>query len=54
MAPTMSALDELINTLVNFTPEQLQAFLSHEITLSILQPEATSESCLPGVSSNAQ
>ena len=43
----MSALDELIDCLINFTPEQLEQFLNHEITLSILQPEAASESFLP-------
>jgi hypothetical protein len=49
----MAAINELINYLVNFTPEQLEQFLNHEITLSILQPEEASESYLPGVPSNA-
>lgn len=48
----MAAINELINYLVNFTPEQLEQFLNHEITLSILQPEEASESYLPGVLSN--
>lgn len=50
----MSALEELIDYLISFTPEQLEQFLSHETTLSILQPEEASESYLPGASLSAQ
>jgi hypothetical protein len=53
MDDPMSALEELIDCLINFTPEQLEQFLNHETTLSILQPEEASESCLPGVSLSA-
>lgn len=42
----MSAIEELMNYIVNFTPEQLEQFLKHEITLSILQPEEEAKSCL--------
>ena len=45
----MSAIEELVNYITNFSPEQLDQFLNHEITLSILQPEGASESCLQGV-----
>lgn len=44
----MNALEELIDYIINFTPEQLEQFLNNEITLSILRPEEASESCLPG------
>lgn len=50
----MSAVEELVNYIINFTPEQLEQFLNHETTLSILQPEEASESYLPGVSSSGQ
>lgn len=53
MEDSMSALEELIDYLINFTPEQLKQFLNHETTLSILQPEAASESYLPGESLSA-
>ena len=53
MEVTVSALDELINCLVNFTTEQLDQFLTNEVTLSTLQPEGASESCLPGESLSA-
>lgn len=43
----MSALDELIDIILNFTPEQLEEFLTNPVTVSILQPEEASESCLP-------
>lgn len=46
----MSAIDELINIILSFTPEQLAEFLSNPVTVSILQPEAASESCLQEVS----
>lgn len=46
----MSAVDELIKIILNFTPEQLAEFLSNPVTVSILQPEATSEPCLQEVS----
>ena len=46
----MKPIEELINYLINFTPEQLDQFLSDPITVSILQPEEASESCLPEVS----
>ena len=35
----MSALEELINIIIEFTPEQLEAFLRHPITVEILQAE---------------
>lgn len=41
----MNAVDELINYIVNFTPEQLEEFLSHPVTESILRPEEASEPC---------
>ena len=41
----MSAIDELIKYLLNFTPEQLDKFLLNRITQSILQLEEASESC---------
>ena len=43
--PAMNAVDELINYIVNFTPEQLEEFLSHPVTESILRPEEASEPC---------
>ena len=46
----MKAVDELINIITNFTPEQLKQFLSNPITESILQPEEASEPCLQEVS----
>lgn len=46
----MNAVDELINYIKNFTPEQLEKFLSHPVTESILRPEEASESCLQEVS----
>ena len=46
----MTALDELVNLLLEFTPEQLNQFLNNPVTVSILQPEEASESCLPEVS----
>ena len=46
----MTAFEELVNILIDFTPEQLKKFLSDPVTVSILQPEEASESCLPEVS----
>ena len=46
----MKAIDELVNLLLNFTPDQLKQFLNDPITVSILQPEEASESCLQEVS----
>lgn len=46
----MNAVDELVNILLNFTPEQLKQFISDPVTVSILQPEEASESCLQEVS----
>ena len=40
----MSAIDELIKYLCNFTPEQLDKFLLNRITQSILQSEEVAES----------
>jgi hypothetical protein len=50
----MAAINELIDLLIKFTPDQLETFLSHEITLSILRPEEASEFCLLEASSNVQ
>ena len=46
----MKAVDELVNIILNFTPEQLKQFLNDPVTLSILRPEGEQESCLPEVS----
>lgn len=46
----MSAIDQLVKLLLDFTPEQLNQFLNDPVTVSILQPEEASESCLPEVS----
>ena len=43
----MKAIDELVNILVNFTPEQLKQFLNDPVTVSILRPEEASEPYLP-------
>lgn len=40
-------LEELIDLLIHFTPEQMEQFLNDPITVSILRPEAASEPCLP-------
>ena len=42
----MSAINELIEILINFTPEQLEQFLKHEVTSSILQAAKGQESYL--------
>ena len=46
----MKAVDELVNILLDFTPEQLQQFLNDPITLSTLRPGEEAESYLPEVS----
>ena len=46
----MKAADELVNILLNFTPEQLKQFLNDPVTLSILRPGEEAESCLQEVS----
>lgn len=40
----MTALEELVDILTNFTPEQLDKFLNDPITVSILQPAGASGS----------
>lgn len=40
----MTALEELVDILTNFTPEQLDKFLRDPVTVSILQPEEALES----------
>ena len=50
----MTATEELVNYIMNFTEDQLEQFLNDETTLSILQPEGASESYLPEVPSSAQ
>lgn len=39
----MSAVDKLVNILLNFTPEQLKQFLNDPVTVSVLQPEEEAE-----------
>ena len=46
----MKPIEELVNILLNFTPEQLKQFLNDPVTVSILRPEEASGSCLPEVS----
>lgn len=46
----MKPIDELVNILLNYTPEQLKQFLNDPVTVSILQPEEASEPYLPEVS----
>ena len=46
----MSAVDKLVDLIVNFTPEQLKQFLNNPVTVSILQSEEEAESCLQEVS----
>jgi hypothetical protein len=43
----MTAVEELVELIRNFTPEQLKQFLNDPLTLSILQPVAEVESSLP-------
>ena len=46
----MKPVDELVNILLDFTPEQLQQFLNDPTTLLILRPGEEAESYLPEVS----
>jgi hypothetical protein len=46
----MTALEELINIISEFTPEQLEEFLRHPVTESILQPVKEAGSFLQEVS----
>jgi hypothetical protein len=46
----MKPIDELVNILLSFTPEQLEQFLNDPVTVSILQPEEASGFCLQEVS----
>lgn len=46
----MSALAELTSIITNFTPEQLEKFLSNQITQSILQLEEAIEFFPPAAS----
>ena len=46
----MKAVDELVNILLSFTPEQLTKFLNDPVTASILRPEEAVESSLQEVS----
>lgn len=46
----MSAVDKLVNILLNFSPEQLKQFLDDPVTVSVLQPEEEAEPDLLGVS----
>lgn len=39
----MSAINELIERLINFTPEQLEKFIQDPITRSFLQAEEVAE-----------
>ena len=40
----MSAINELIEHLINFTPEQLEKFVQNPLTQSFLQAEEVTES----------
>ena len=44
----MTAVEELLEYIKNFTQEQLEQFLNDPVTLSILRPEEEVESFLPG------
>lgn len=46
----MSAVDKLVNILLNFTPEQLNQFLNDPVTVSVLQLEVEAEPDLQVVS----
>jgi hypothetical protein len=46
----MSAVDKLVNIILNFTPEQLSQFLNDPVTRSVLQPEEEAEPDLQEVS----
>lgn len=41
----MSAVDKLIDYILNFSPEQLEKFLQNNVTKSILQPEEEAAPC---------
>ena len=46
----MKAFDQLVNILLNFTPEQLEQFLNDPVTVSVLQLEEEAEPDLQEVS----
>lgn len=46
----MSAVDKLVNILLDFTPEQLTQFLNDPVTVSVLQLEGATEPDLQEVS----
>ena len=46
----MSAVDKLVNIILNFTPEQLTQFLNDPVTVSVLQLEEEAEPGLQEVS----
>jgi hypothetical protein len=46
----MKPIDELVNIILSFTPEQLKLFLNDPVTESILRPVAEQERCLQEVS----
>lgn len=46
----MTAVDKLVNILLNFTPEQLKQFLNDPVTRSVLQLEEEEEPDLLEVS----
>ena len=46
----MSAVDKLVNILLDFTPEQLKQFLNDPVTVSVLQLEGEAELDLQEVS----
>ena len=46
----MTAVDKLVDLLINFTPEQLSQFLNDPVTLSVLQPGEEAEPGLQEVS----
>lgn len=43
----MNALEELISIINEFTPDQLESFLRHPLTVEILQAGATAEPSPP-------
>ena len=45
----MSAVDKLVNILLDFTPEQLKQFLNDPVTVSVLQLEEEAEHGLQAV-----
>ena len=46
----MSAIDQLVKLLLDFTPEQLNQFLNDPVTVSVLQLEGEAKPDLQGVS----